>query len=507
MEKRVLFINAIMTAIHMVVNAAILFILYKFALSALGVERLGVWSLLLATASASTVFQLAYTTSVVKFVAKYIALEDKVAVAKIIETSVTTVGLFHGVFLLCLYPIIKFVLGYLMTGQYLAEGICAIPSVLVALWLFLVGYVYQSALDGYQLNAVRKLLLVVAGLVQLAMAYTLIPRHGVIGLAYAQIAQNLVVFIGSGCLLKRQLPILYIIPRRWSSTTFREMFRYSMGLQAMSLCQMVIDPITKSLITKFGGLAMTGYYDLAFRMVFQVRGMLVLSTEVLLPAVATLMETNRHMIRKVYTDTYALSLFISVPCYTLLILATPLISKLWIGSYQMTFIEFSAILTLGFFFNTISSPAGIIQIGTSRLKWVVIASVILAMLNVTLGFCWGWLYGGKYVVMAFAISHMVSGMTIIIAYHRENNIPLRSLMAAEHVWLFVGVVFALGFYYQMYRMGYDSFNLTPTELDLLVIGVGLAVIVIPAWLHPVRIRLSAYAASQWVRRRGLQEKT
>jgi O-antigen/teichoic acid export membrane protein len=173
----------------------------------------------------------------------------------------------------------------------------------------------------------------------------------------------------------------------------------------------------------------------------------------------------------------------------------------------MTFIEFSAILTLGFFFNTISSPAGIIQIGTSRLKWVVIASVILAMLNVTLGFCWGWLYGGKYVVMAFAISHMVSGMTIIIAYHRENNIPLRSLMAAEHVWLFVGVVFALGFYYQMYRMGYDSFNLTPTELDLLVIGVGLAVIVIPAWLHPVRIRLSAYAASQWVRRRGLQEKT
>jgi O-antigen/teichoic acid export membrane protein len=507
MEKRILFINAIMTAIHMVVNAAILFMLYKFALSVLGVERLGVWSLLLATASASTVFQLAYTTSVVRFVAKYIALEDKVAVAKIIETSLTTVGLFHGVFLVCLYPVIKFALGYLMDGQHLAEGIGAIPPVLTALWLFLVGYVYQSALDGYQLNALRKLLLVVAGLVQLALAYVLIPRHGVIGLAYAQIAQNLVVLIGSGGLLKRQLPILHIIPRRWSPTTFREMFHYSMGLQAMSFCQMIIDPITKSLITKFGGLAMTGYYDLAFRMVFQVRGMLVASTEVLLPAVATLMETNRGMISRVYSDTYALIIFISVPCYTLLILSTPLISRIWIGSYQTAFIEMSTIIALGLFFNTISSPAWIVQIGISRLKWVVIASAILAALNIVLGFCLGWLFGGKYVVVAFAISHIASGMALIIAYQRENGIPLISLMAAEHFSLFVGAVFALSFNYGIYRVGYGHLNLKPIELDLLIIGVGLIVVSIPAWVHPVRKRLTTYAASQLTRRRRLQEKT
>ena len=125
-----------MTAVYVVVNAVILFILYRFALSVLGVERLGVWSLLLATASASTVFQLAFTTSVVKFVAKYIALEDKLTVAKVIETSVTSVGLFHGFFLACLYPIGNLVLGHLINSKYLNDGILVLPYISVSLWLF-----------------------------------------------------------------------------------------------------------------------------------------------------------------------------------------------------------------------------------------------------------------------------------------------------------------------------------------------------------------------------------
>jgi len=510
-ETRILFINAIMTAVYVVVNAVILFILYRFALSVLGVERLGVWSLLLATASASTVFQLAFTTSVVKFVAKYIALEDKLTIAKIIETSVTSVGLFHGVFLACLYPIGKFVLGHLIDGKYLNEGILVLPYVLVSLWLFLVSYVYQSALDGYQLNAVRKLLLVVAGLVLLTVAYILIPRYGMIGLAYAQIAQSFVTLFGSVFLLKRQLPILHIIPSRWSPKTFREMFSYSAGLQAMSVFQMIIDPINKALITKFGGLAMTGYYDLAFRLVFQVRGLLVLSTEVLLPAIATLVEINRDAIQRVYSDAYSLIIFISVPCYTLLVLSTPLISRVWLGSYQVTFIEFSSILAFGFLFNTVSSPASVIQLGTSRLKWVVIASGTLALLNFALGAYLGFFYGGRYVVVAFAIAHLISGMIIILAYHRENKISFMSLIATEHFWLIVGAGLALSFYgfapsfYEMYRARYDDLSLQPTEFAIIVVIVGLIAVSVPAWYHPVRRRLTAYAASRLLRRRSLRE--
>ncbi len=496
MEKNTLFINAIMTAIHVAVNAAILFILYRYALSVLGVERLGVWSLLLASASVSTVFQLAYTTCVIKFVAKYLALKDTPMIAKIIETSATTVSIFHGMFLLGLYPIIKLVLRYLLQGNYLSEGILVLPYVLLALWLFLLSYVYQSALDGYQLNALRKILLVLAGLVQLGVAYYCIKPYGVIGLAYAQLAQSGVTLVGAAFLLKRQLRSLHVIPWRWNRVIFKELVVYSKGLQAMSLTQMLIDPITKALITKFGGLAMTGYYDLAFRMVFQVRGMLVLSTEVLLPAVATLAEIDREKIRGVYTDTCSLITFISVPCYTLLVIATPLISTLWLGAYQETFIEFATIIALGLFFNTISSPASIIQIGTARLKWIVVASVTQVLLNTILGTAWGYLYSGRYVVVAFAIGHMVNGIIIILAYHIENKISLRSLLLTEHFWLLCGAGIALSFDYEMYRVGCANLHLQPTELATIVASGGLIIISMPAWFHPVRRRLTAYAASQ-----------
>lgn len=505
MEKNKVFANAIMTSAHVVINATILFILYKFALSVLGIERLGVWSLVLATASAGTILQLGFTTSIVKFVAKYLALDDKLAIARIIETSVISIGLFIGVMLACLYPVGKIVLEYLIPGENQPEAIAVLPYALLALWLFIVSYAYQSGLDGFQAIVSRKLILVVAGIAQLSIAYFSIPLDGVLGLAYAQIVQSLIILFGSGFLLKRQLPILNIIPRRWSTKTFKEMFRFSASLQAMSVCEMIVDPITKVLITKFGGLAMTGYYDLASRMGYQIRALVVIANEVLVPVVATLAETNKKEIRKVYSDAYSLNLFISIPLFTLTVVAMPLISRIWLGSYQVTFVEFSSIIAFGWFFNAVSTPAIVVQIGTARLFWVVLASVSLCVLNMVLGAYLGFFYGGLYVIGAWGISRLIGAFMVIIPYHLENKIPLRSLIANEHFGLFAGATVVLCGYAGVYFGGLQL-NLRPTELAIIVASIGLIIVSVPAWFHPIRKRLTAYAVSQLSRRRNLQVK-
>lgn len=504
MEKGRLFANAIMTSVHVVVNAAILFVLYKFALSILGVERLGVWSLVLATASAGTLLQLGFTTSVIKFVAKYLALNDKLTVARIIETSVISIGLFIGVLLLCLYPLGKVVLEHLIAGEKLIEAVVVLPYALLALWLFIISYVYQSGLDGYQAIVSRKLILIVAGMVQFTVAYFLMQQDGVLGLAYAQIAQSLVILFGSGFLLKRRLPILNIIPRRWSRKVFKEMFRYSTSLQAMSICEMIVDPITKILITKFGGLAMTGYYDLASRMGYQIRALVVIANEVLVPAVATLVETNRNAIRQVYSDAYSLNLFISVPLFSLAVVSMPLISRLWLGSYEVIFVEFSSVIAFGWFFNAISTPAIVVQIGIARLRWVILASITVAVLTLVLGTALGFFYGGGSVIWAWAISRMISALMVIVPYHLENKIPLRSLIATEHFGLFAGAAVVLYVYTEAYFANL-SLNLQPTKLALVVAAIGLVIVGLSAWFDPVRKRLASYAASVWSNWRRLAE--
>jgi O-antigen/teichoic acid export membrane protein len=342
-------------------------------------------------------------------------------------------------------------------------------------------------------------------MVQLTVAYFLIQHDGVLGLAYAQIAQSLVILFGSGLLLKRRLPILNIIPRQWSRTLFKEMFRYSASLQAMSICEMIVDPITKVLITQFGGLAMTGYYDLASRMGYQIRALVVIANEVLVPVVATLAETNRDAIRRVYSDAYSLNLFISVPLFSLAVVSMPLISRIWLGSYEATFVEFSSIIAFGWFFNAVSTPAIVVQIGIARLRWVVLASVTVTVLNLLLGTSLGFFYGGGYVIWAWAISRMISGLIVIMPHHLENKIPLRSLIATEHSGLFAGAAVVLYGYTEAY-FGNLPLDLQPTELAIIVAGVGLIVVSVPAWFHPVRRRLTAYAASRLLRRQFIQER-
>ncbi|MFX0141665.1 MAG: hypothetical protein ACFFDN_48960, partial [Candidatus Hodarchaeota archaeon] len=96
MQKRQILINAIMSAAQIVIISGILFILYRFLLNTIGVEQLGVWSLVLATTSITQIAGFGLSGSVVKFVAKYIARRDNENISGVIQTAAITVSVFVG---------------------------------------------------------------------------------------------------------------------------------------------------------------------------------------------------------------------------------------------------------------------------------------------------------------------------------------------------------------------------------------------------------------------------
>ena len=69
MEKKRVLVNSVMTVLQTVVSGLTLFFLYRFLLSVIGVEQLGIWSLILATASVSQIVIFGLSGSIVKCVA------------------------------------------------------------------------------------------------------------------------------------------------------------------------------------------------------------------------------------------------------------------------------------------------------------------------------------------------------------------------------------------------------------------------------------------------------
>ena len=135
MLKRQVFKNAFMSVTQIIVNGGILFVLYRFLLHTIGVEQLGIWSLVLVTTSVTNVANFGLSGSVVKFVAKYIARGEKENASKVIQTASLSVGVSIGLALIIGYPVIKWVLGIVVSPQHLPSALTILPYALFSLWI------------------------------------------------------------------------------------------------------------------------------------------------------------------------------------------------------------------------------------------------------------------------------------------------------------------------------------------------------------------------------------
>ncbi len=505
MERRRLIINAIMSLTQIVVIGGVLFTLYGFLLRTIGIQQLGIWSIVLSTASVASIVNLGLSASVVKFVAKYLARGEKETVVRIIQTSVISIGIIFGVVLLIVYPFANVLLSFVVPIAGIKEAVSILPYALLSLWIVVISSVYQSALDGYQRVDLRCLLLMAGSVIHLALCFMLVPGHGLMGLAYAQVVQSCLVLIGSWLTLKKRLPLLPAAPYQWNLKLFKEMVTYGINFQLVSVSQLVYDPITKALLVKFGGLPMTGFYEMASRMVLQLRALLVAANQVLVPAIADLLEKDQTIIQNLYKNSYRLLLYIALPTFSAIIAFAPAISQIWIGHHENTFILFSTLLAVGWFLNTLSGSAYFVNLGIGEMRWNTIGHLIIAVLNFCLGLILGSVYGGIGVVVAWAFSLIVGSFTIPISYHYRHNIPIIELLPKESGVIGLACIIALSvslllYYYLVSRVIFAG-------TAMIVVFVFFLLVAIPFWLHPVRKPLArAVSAELFNRRAGATQR-
>lgn len=498
MQRRQIIVNAAMSVVQIVLISVILFILYRFLLRTIGVEKLGIWSIILATTSVTQIASFGLSGSVVKFVAKYLAREEIEKVSEVIQSAILTVAPIVGCALLIGYPIMRWALGFIIPADSLQLSISILPYAFLSLWIMTITGIVQAGLDGYQRIDIRSALLISGALVHLILCFLLAPSHGLIGLAYARIATNLAILITSWLLLRRYLAYLPIIPMVWNWKVFREIIGYGTNFQIMSVTAMFYDPVTKALLSRLGNLSMVGYYEMASRMVIQLRSIIVAANQVLVPAIAHLKERTPEVIESVYLTSYHLLFYLSVPLFSVVIISAPLISILWIGHHEQFFVICTLLLSVGWFLNTLNAPAYCVYLGIGQLRWNVISHISIALLNIVLGFLLGVFYDGTGVVVAWVISLALGSSVIYISYHLFHKIPLRELLPqASRKILMICLIGILVSFLIQYKFNH-SFN--TIALNSVIIFTFLTIIFFPLWFHPMRRRLMGWVSELLLKR-------
>lgn len=441
--KRSLSSNAMANVVQMVISTALLFLLYRYINLRLGPSALGIWSVVLAMTSVSRLAELGISASVTQFVARYRALERDEDAAKVVETALLSLLIFLLVALPLLYIPLKWILSYVFSGSNLKQARALLPFALISLGLAFLSAVIQSGLNGIERMDLRAGLVLIAQLVLVIIAFSLIPSRGLIGLAWGQIFQGAVSLFGGWLLLRRHMDALPHMPMVWSRAHLREMLGYGMNVQAATFLMLAVDPLTKALIARFGGAETAGFFEMANQIALKVRTLIVAANEAIVPRVAQIKETTPHLLRNLYNSTYEVVFYI-LPIFTSILYSTTVItSKMLLGHINNDFNLILSILIAAWFFNVFCSPIYFINLGLSRPSRNTISHAVMACTNLFLGWFFGAMFGGMGVVFAYGGALVAGSAVLIIDHLRRSGAPFDLDMLKWHKFLLITAVITI----------------------------------------------------------------
>jgi O-antigen/teichoic acid export membrane protein len=408
--------NVVAIVTQVLVSGVVFFVLYRYLYDRIGVEQIGVWSLVLAATTVSRIGELGLSAGVVRFVAQALGRNDKQRAADVVQTIALTLGAFMAALLALGYPLFILVLGYFLPQHGVPIALGILPYALVSLWGMIIASVFSGGLDGCMRMDLRSILTAISHLVYLGFSMLFVPRYGLIGVVIAQLMQSNGLMVLLWLTLRRQMKALPLVPWHWKYSILKEMIGYGVNFQIISVMNMLFDPLVKVLMSKFGGLEELGYYEMANRLILQVRAMIIESSRVMVPAVAALQAHEADKVKQLFITAYRLIFYVAVLFFGVLGVLLPIISILWLGHYQVLFVQFALLLNLAWFANTLVNPAYFANLGTGALRPNMIAHLIIISFTAIIGWVLGTYYGGVGIVVSTVISLVVGSMFVLVVY-------------------------------------------------------------------------------------------
>jgi O-antigen/teichoic acid export membrane protein len=258
-----------------------------------------------------------------------------------------------------------------------------------------------------------------------AVALLTVHRFGIVAVPLAQAVQGSCVFILAVPILYRELPEMRLARPTFAS--FKHIWVYGAHLQLITLLVLLYDPATRLLLNHFGSLSAVGNFDLANRLIGQVRSLIVSANQVMVPHYANVNIANPEMVAPTVRANFQILLVASTIVFSMLSVSSFLIGDLWIGHNHAGFIEACMILIIGHFVNSLSVGIYFMNMGVGAAlnnvnMWIVIISV-----NVV-GGIFGGLFAGVRGVLLSVSAALVCGSFVGFAdYFRAYNVSIRTL--------------------------------------------------------------------------------
>ncbi|MFG1275640.1 oligosaccharide flippase family protein [Xanthobacter flavus] len=395
--------------VEVVLNGLGLFVIYRMVVQVLGVQMLGVWSLVLATTAFGRMADIGIAAGLSRFVAREMG-EHQHNIAPYVETALIAILVAMGLISVAAYYPIVWAIGFTLHGSELDLGRSLVPYALLTFFFLNINAVMAATLLGSHRADLRSISNILGMVVQVACSVLLVHGYGLKGLAWAQTAQYVVAIALAWFFILRLHPSVAVLPRKAHLPVFKELIGFGAKLQVGTIANLLFEPASKIVIGHIGGTATLGLFELAYRMVYQVRNIAIMGVQNLIPAFTQLHAKDPAGLLALFRKAIKLTSSFGLLMMAGIAISSPLVSYIWIGHYDARFVQLAAVLAFCLAINIFTSPAYFLGVATGRVNVQIIGQVITGILSPSLGYFLGTTYGGYGAVFGVVFGKIVGDL-------------------------------------------------------------------------------------------------
>lgn len=405
--------NGLFALGHGVVLTLCVFLTYRIVISNAGLEWFGIWSLLLAATTVMRIFDISGCDAMFRFVAMASKEADPFRAREYLHTAITTGLVINTIIGALLWLLAPSALPFFISSDHLDEAQALVPWVIAIMLLSALAYSMISGLDGAQRSDHRAIVGATAAIALLLAGWVLVPRLGIVGLAAAQVLQQLVMLFFGWLMLRRHVQGLGWLPNRWRREMFVDITRYTVKFNAVGVMGLLFEPLAKFSFNHAGGPALVALFELASRLVTQFRMLLITAAAPLSPAFAARSGFDDPGSRRTLEKAMKVAVLAAIGMTLAALVAAPVASLILLDRISPELLKMNAALTAGWAINTLALPLFFAAQGLGQLRWNFVSNALIALSTLVGAFLLAPIFGSMGIILAIVLGLIASTFALL----------------------------------------------------------------------------------------------
>lgn len=410
------------------INAVTMITAYPIYLHFLGYERYGIWLVLSTVLTFAQLGDLGIGQAVMKLVAEEYGRGNIEAIQRYVTTAIvilTATGIAIVIVIVAFRA--QIVSAFRLGGENERAVLWLLPYIACLSVYVLIVHTLNAALSGLGrmdlANWAQSAGRIAAVTTSSSLLYC---GQGVQSLLIGNVISYVLIHTVSVVLIRRIAHVRLLRMSNLSERCSKRLMTFGLGLFGGSLVHMLLSPFNKLMLSRYAGVSTVPLYEIAYGGSMQVRALAEAGMRALMPEVSriggNMTEKAKTRIREINRRAVGLIFRLALPLYGVLILAAPLLLRIWLGSKFVASLPLAVrIALIGSFLSLVCVPAYYLLLGLGRVRHCLLGHVILCGVSALLVLTFAWTDGHlslPEVLVSILVGTGVSSGYIIFQHQR-----------------------------------------------------------------------------------------